>query len=257
MKRLLAALLLPLFPLHAQDEPETPAPAEEKKEALQYQIDLDNLSDDKKKVCWTALVRAEQVFQQKRIFECLESINEAHQIYAKNPSSLNLQGACYVEFRNFEKARIAFNKAKKQDPENPNVLFNQAEIEFVTQNWQTSHDQFSVILPVYEKKAEQDKRNESMRDLIRFKVLLCKLKLGDKEEAVAIIKDSTFLDDTPLFYYGKAAIAYSEERTVDAEVWLARAGRIFTQAASIAPWQDTLIEFGYIKSFYGGDLEVE
>ncbi|MEJ6829194.1 MAG: hypothetical protein QNK61_03290 [Akkermansiaceae bacterium] len=251
MKILLVALFLPLLSLHAQDEPGKPSPEAGKKEVPQFKIDLDNLPLEKKKAYWSALIRAEQVFNQKRIFECLESINEAHQIYAKNPSSLNLQGACYVEFRAFDKARKVFAEAQKQDPDNPNVLFNQAEIEFVTENWQTAHDQLVYILPKYKD------RNESMRDLIRFKILLCKLKLDDKEGAVAILKDTTFLDDTPLFYYGKGAIAYFEERTVDAEVWLARAGRIFTQPAMISPWQDTLIEFGYIKSFYGGDLEVQ
>jgi hypothetical protein len=30
------------------------------------------------------------------------------------------------------------------------------------------------------------------------------------------------------------------------------AGRVFANPAVIAPWQDTLIEFGYIESFYGG-----
>ena len=35
---------------------------------------------------------------------------------------------------------------------------------------------------------------------------------------------------------------------------LARAGRIFQSPEVLAPWQDTLVEYGYIKSFYGNDL---
>jgi tetratricopeptide (TPR) repeat protein len=266
MKLCLIGLFLPLFSLTAQVAPtgdipapantakETPDPdesAKPEKEIEQYRIDLDNLPLEQKKIYWNALMRAEQVFNQKRIFECLESIHEAELIYPNNPSALNLKGACYVEFRAFEKAATAFDTALVADPENINVLFNKAEIDFVTQNWQSAHDQLEKLLPEY--KGNQ----ENMKDLIIFKVLLCKLKLNDKAGVDALLKDTTFLDDTPLYYYGIAAIAYSEERTVDAEVWLARASRIFGQSGVIAPWQDTLIEFGYIKSFYGGDLEVE
>ncbi|MGB2454301.1 MAG: hypothetical protein ACPIG7_06890, partial [Akkermansiaceae bacterium] len=75
----------------------------------------------------------------------------------------------------------------------------------------------------------------------------------------AIVAETDFLDDSPLFYFGKAALSYAKDDGKGAEQWLARATRIFRSAngALLAPWQDTLIEFGYIKSFYGGDLEVE
>ena len=255
MKPLFLVLLFPFLALHAQEAPEktTPETPEEapKKEIPQYLIDLDNLTLEQKKAYRSHFIRANQLFQQKRIFECLEALAEVHKVYANSPESLNLLGACYVEFRNFDKARATFAKALLQSPNNPNVRFNQAEIEFVTHNWQTAHDQLTSILPTF------NEGNIAMRDLIRFKIILCKLKLGSKEGAQESLKDSTFLDDTPLFYYGKGAIAYSEERTVDAEVWLARADRIFRQPSQIAPWKDTLIEFGYIKSFYGGDLEVQ
>jgi hypothetical protein len=40
---------------------------------------------------------------------------------------------------------------------------------------------------------------------------------------------------------------------VKAEEWLAMASRVFENPDIISPWQDTLVEFGYIKSFYGED----
>ena len=96
-----------------------------------------------------------------------------------------------------------------------------------------------------------------MLPLIDFKLLLCKLKTDDEDGAKKILEGTGFLDDNPLFYYGNAAMEYFADNGAKAEVWLARAGRIFRNPSAIAPWQDTLIEFGYIKSFYGGDLEVE
>ena len=41
--------------------------------------------------------------------------------------------------------------------------------------------------------------------------------------------------------------------SIKAEEWLAMAGRIFRDPNVLAPWQDTLVEYGYIKSFYGED----
>ncbi|MGJ8698007.1 MAG: tetratricopeptide repeat protein [Verrucomicrobiaceae bacterium] len=249
IKKLLLAALLPLGPLLAQEEADA-APATEEKKALQYQIDLDNLPADTKEKYWQAIFRAETLFRQKRIFECLEIIDEVHAIYDKNPSSLNLKGACFVEFRNFKKAETCFIEALKQHPDNKNVIFNLAEMAFVTHQWQKAHDQLSQLL------SESDAGLSSMVDLIKFKILLCKLKLGDKDGAKAILDETDFLDDSPLYYYGHGALAYANDEPIEAEIWLARASRIFRNPQLLSPWQDTLIEFGYIKSFYGGDLEI-
>jgi hypothetical protein len=62
-----------------------------------------------------------------------------------------------------------------------------------------------------------------------------------------------FLDDSPFHYYAKAALAYEAEDLLKAEEWLAVAARIFQDPNILAPWQDTLVEYGYIKSFYGDD----
>jgi hypothetical protein len=90
---------------------------------------------------------------------------------------------------------------------------------------------------------------------VEFKILLCKKKLGLKDQALALSKKYDIDDDSPYFCYAQAAIAYDENKLIEAEEWLARAGRIFQNPAVLAPWQDTLVEFGYIKSFYGNDLE--
>ena len=197
------------------------------------------------------LFKAQTLFNQKRIFETLAQIEEVHKIYSGAPSSLNIQGACYVEFRNFPKAKACFNKALKAHPDNLNVLFNLAEIDFVTQEWQEAHD---LLIRLQDNFSEQD---SSMVELIKFKIFLCKIKLGQKEETKKIAAETSFLDDSLLHYYTHAALEYDNDQSAKAEVWLARASRIFRNNQAVAPWQDTLIEFGYIKSFYGGDLEVE
>lgn len=255
IEKLFTALLLSAFTtslLSAQEKPaEKEAPKPGNKEVLQYQIDLDNLTAEQRQEYYTKLFKAQTLFNQKRIFETIAEINEVHQIYSKAPSSLNIQGACYVEFRDFEKAKKSFKLALESHPGNANVLFNLAEIDFVTQQWQESHDLLNRLLKKF------PAQNESMIELIKFKVFLCKIKLDKLEEAKEIAAATSFLDDSPMHYYSNAAVEYAGDNPAKAEEWLARASRVFTSSAVIAPWQDTLIEFGYIKSFYGGDLAVD
>ena len=249
MKKLISLFLISASLLSAQEaQPEADKKAPEKK-ARQYQIDIQNLTAEKRKEYYTKLFKAQTLFNQKRIFETLAEIDEVQKIYAKDPASLNIEGACYVEFRNFEKARKSFKKALAAHPENRNVLFNLAEISFVTHQWQEAHDALSGLIG--------EGLNPTMTDLIQFKILLCKIKLGAIDEAQALTDKTSFLDDSPLHYYANAAMEYSNDNAQKAEAWLARCSTIFTNSGVIAPWQDTLIEFGYIKSFYGGDLEVE
>lgn len=251
MKFLLSALLASTLTLAAQDQPE--ATEKPKQEVPQYIVEINNLTNEQKAKYQELFVRCDQLFKQRRIFECLETIYEIHQIYDGNPSTMNLEGACYVEFRNFDKARLAFERTMKIQPDNFNVRFNLAEIDFVTENWESALKKLIQL----DKDSADDASNQSMNSLVKFKILLCMLKTGDEEGAKAILEKTNFLDDSPLYYYGNAAMEYFHDKGPAAEVWLARAGRIFPQQGVIAPWQDTLIEFGYIKSFYGGDLEVE
>ncbi len=253
MKRFLL-ILFPLFSFAFSQEAAPPTDAKaETKQKPQYLLDLESLPEKEKEAYGEHLFRANTLFQQKRIFECLEELEKLHAIYDKNPASLNLQGACYVEFRSFEKARVAFAKAEKSSPGNFNVRFNMAEIEFVSQTYPEALKQFEALL----EEAKTNPTGSQMLPILKFKILLCRLKAGDAEGAREVIADLNFLDDSPLFYYGQAALAYHAEEGAKAEEWLARAGRIFRNANLLAPWQDTLIEYGYIKSFYGGDLEVD
>ena len=162
-----------------------------------------------------------------------------------------MRGACYVEIRSFDKATVAFNKALQLSPDNPSINFNIAEVSFVTKKWQESHDLFTKIL------LDLPKDNLGLCRLVEFKILLCKKKLGLKDEAVALAKKYGMDDDSPFYYFANAAIAYDDKDLVKAEEWLAMASRIYRNPEALSPWQDTLVEFGYIKSFYGGELKEE
>lgn len=244
MKRFLLPFLILTAPLHAQDD----ATAENAPpELLPSQKEYMNLPEEDRRVFAEKFGEAARYFQQKRIFECLETINEAEKIFDKSSELLNLRGSCYVEIRAFDKATEAFAKALEYNPENSSIRFNVAEVFFVTKQWEKAHDKFKEIFK------EIPENNTALSRLIEFKILLCKMKMGQNDEVVMLAEKYDFQDDSPYYYYAKAALAYEKDELLEAEQWLGRANRIFRDPNVIAPWQDTLVEFGYIKSFYGED----
>lgn len=245
MKQLTLFCLFLLCPLHAQETDNSEAPASQ--ELQPNQQEFLNLPEQKRIEFAKHFGEASRFFQQKRIFECLEAITEAEKIFPTSAELLNLRGSCYVEIRAFDKAMTSFEEALKITPKNTSIRFNVAEVLFVSKQWQKSHDIFQEIL------REIPESNMALSRLVEFKILLCKIKLGQDDEVTILAQKYDFQDDSPYHYYALAALAYEKEELLEAEAWLGRANRIFRDPNIIAPWQDTLVEFGYIKSFYGDD----
>ncbi len=245
-------LSLTVSSLLAQAEGEAPAAAEGQAQVFspEQQAFL-NMPEERRQQFFEHHSEAMRLFQQKRIFETLEELDKAEKIFDKSPEILNLRGSCYVEMRAFDKALEAFHEADKLSPDNSGIQFNIAEVLFVTKQWQESHYRFTAIL---EKVPEG---NTPLSRLVEFKILLCKKKLGQTEEAAALADKYDFHDDSPYHFYAHAALAYDDGDLLKAEEWLAIAARIFRDPNILAPWQDTLVEYGYIKSFYGDDIATE
>lgn len=240
----LFSTLILLTPLAAQNEP-APAAAAPAAALLPNQQAFLNLPEEKRKEFIKHLGEANRIFQQKRIFETLEELEKASAIFKDSPEIHNLRGSCYVEMRSFDKALAEFDKAASFSKNNPSIDFNIGEVYFVTKQWQKSLDVFEKVMKLL------PPENLALGRLVEFKILLCKKKLGKQDEVTILAEKYDFLDDSPFYYYAKAALAYDEKNLIKAEEWLAMAGRIFRDPNVLAPWQDTLVEYGYIKSFYG------
>ena len=96
--------------------------------------------------------------------------------------------------------------------------------------------------------------NMGMLRLCEFKLLLCKIKTNREKEAESLAEKYDEWDDSPFYYYSRAALLYNQDRKIDAEKMLRNARFVWRNKNILSPWQDTLIEFGYIRSFYGGDI---
>jgi tetratricopeptide (TPR) repeat protein len=249
----LLSLFVLLTPLAAQNEaaPADSKPAENQPALLPNQQAFLNLPEESRKNFVKHLSEANRVFQQKRIFETLEELDKAAAIFKDSPEIHNLRGSCYVEMRAFDKALAEFERALSFSKDNPSIEFNIGEVYFVTKEWQKALDVFEKVMK------QLPPENIALGRLVEFKILLCKKKVGKDAEAAILAEKYDFLDDSPFHYYAKAALAYDEKNLIKAEEWLATAGRIFQDPNVLAPWQDTLVEYGYIKSFYGEESPAE
>lgn len=245
----LLSLIALLTPLTAQNEakPVEKTPAANAQELTPNQQAFLNLPEESRNNFIKHLSEANRLFQQKRVFETLEEIEKASKIFSDSPELYNLRGSCFVEMRSFDKALADFKKALSYTKDNASIEFNVGEVYFVTKEWKKAADLFEKILKVL------PPENLALGRLVEFKILLSKKKLGLKDEVAILAEKYDFLDDSPYYYYSKAALAYDNNDLIKAEEWLAIAGRIFQDPNVIAPWQDTLVEYGYIKSFYGDD----
>lgn len=243
----LFSLFALVTPLAAQGDakPTEKTPAAAKQELLPNQQAFLNLPEESRKEFIKNLSEATRLFRDKRIFETMEALDKATKIFADSPEIHNLRGSCFVEMRAFDKALAEFQKALALSKDNPSIEFNIGEVYFVTREWKKSVEIFEKIMKGI------PPENTALGRLVEFKILLCKKKLGLTDEVTILAEKYTFEDDSPFYYYAQAALAYDNKNLIKAEEWLAMANRIFRDPNVLAPWQDTLVEYGYIKSFYG------
>ncbi len=254
------ALLVPLvaqtIPVEKPKEESAPdktevSPTEESRKApvelAPNQKAFLNLPEEQRKIWAKHIGESARLFQEKRIFETLDELDKAAKVFEESPEIHNLRGSCFVEMRAFDKALVEFNKARAISPSEATIKFNIGEIYFVTKQWKKCAEIFEEVL-----KAQTAKSSDLAR-LIEFKIMLCKKKLGMNDEVMILSKKYDESDDSPFYYFTQAAEAYDKKDFVKAEEWLGIASRIFTDPATISAWQDTFIEYGYIKSFYGDD----
>ena len=190
---------------------------------------------------------ANRLYQQHRIFETLAQIHDARKIFDKNAALFNLLGQCYVEFRDFPRAKEFYLKASALAPDSAPILFNLAELEFVTHKWESCLTQMNNVLSLL------PKDEVALRRLVELRILLCNIAMGNNNEAEALAnKYDPLLDDSPFYYYAQACLAFRDKDPDKAQSFLLMALRVFRNPAILAHWDDSLIEFGYIKSFFGG-----
>lgn len=189
------------------------------------------------------LHEAKMCFNERRIPAAFAALDRADAVIEGRCETLNLRGSCHVEMRQFDKALEDFKKAVEISKGNPSILFNIGEVYFVTKRWQESLDVFEGL------GRQLTPENIRLGRLVDFKILLCNKQLGRNDEALAAAGKHDVHDNSPFHWYAKAALAFADGNPESAEEWLASASRKFPNPVDLAPWTDTLVEYGSIKRF--------
>jgi tetratricopeptide (TPR) repeat protein len=134
---------------------------------------------------------------------------------AQDLSVLNLRGAILTKTGDYAQARRLFEAVLAADPEYFPAAYNLGEVEFV-------QGDYAAALRTFQQIRRRDPRNE----LVRFKIMVCHLLLGEQAEAERLAAGFIPAGSTPAWYYAQAMLA---RRAGDA----ARAARHLAVARSI------------------------
>ena len=197
----------------------------------------------------TLLTEVQQLQGKHRFYDALQKLTDAEAIAPKNPMIFNIRGSILTGMRDFEKAKVEFEKAHELTPDSFEPEFNLAELFYVDEKYDKAEEAFAKLIE------KHIKLREDVRHLTIFKIIVCELKQNKLAEAEKNAKTFTFMDDTPAYYFTKAAFAFQKNDSRGASEWLEKAGTIFKQGQNPV-YVDSLMEAKWIPSLTvpeGGD----
>lgn len=186
----------------------------------------------------------QQLMQTQKYAEALDKLDALEARHPDRPELINIRGSLYMTsaLRDLAKAEECFDLALKLAPGEFPLLFNKAEILFVKHDWPAAASAFQKLFD------DHPKLPLVYRHMVLFKKLVCEVKQDRMAEAEKILNTHfTFMDDTPAFYFSKAAIAFQKKDIPGAEDWIKRANGIFKPAES-STYTDSLMEARWIAN---------
>ncbi len=186
----------------------------------------------------------QELQQRHRYVDALAKLDELESEFPDLVDIYNMRGSIYLTpaLRDFAKAAEMFDKAEKMQPGSLPPRFNKAELLFIKHDWAAAAAAFQKVLADFPKLPLQ------VRHLVIYKRLVCEAKQDQIEVAQKTLKDNfTFMDDSPAYYMGNAAIAYQQKKENEAKDWIKRAAGIFKTNENSA-YLDTLMEARWVPN---------
>jgi len=196
------------------------------------------VSDEVKKL----LLEARDMRIQQRYTDALDKLDAAEKLNPNIADIYALRGDIYLapRRRDFDLALPQFEKAAELQPDSPLPKFNLAEFHFVKHDFDTALKSFTKLTVDY------PKLPMTIRHLIHYKRVLCELNLGHGPAADQIIADNfTFMDDTPAYYFCKAALAFNAKDSDKGNEWIKRGVAVF-KAPKCEPYYDAFKELRWV-----------
>ncbi len=183
-----------------------------------------------------------------RLQEGLDRLIQIEAISDEIYQTHNLRGAIFTKLRDFDKARAGFRRALELKPGLMEAMFNLAELDFVEGKFAVAEQAFRKL----KTDAAGDMQPETAK-LVEYKLFLSVLMQSQSEgdakykQAMAMLETFDYLDDYPIYYFSKAAVAFKNDEKEEAEDWLATSRRIYKKSVHTI-YVDALIELGWVDS---------
>lgn len=201
----------------------------------------------------TLLLEAREMRIKHRYSEALDKLAQAEKLAPNLADIYALRGDIYLapRRRDFALALPQFQKAAALQPQSPLPRFNLAEYYFVKHEFDTALDALTKLDVAFPKLPEM------IRHLVRYKQMLCQLKLGHRDEAEQIVAKNFKEDDnTPAFYFANAGLAFAAGDAAKANDWVKRGVSIF-KGAVCEPFYDSFKELRWVPDVdFGGKVEL-
>ena len=233
--------LAPAMPSAIPGGPAAPAEA-----PLPVIAGLEKLSEADRRTVAKGISDVSGFMRGVRLQESLEKLNEVEKLTGDFHIVSNMRGAVFTKMRDFKAARAEFEKAialtKDMPRENFHPRFNLAEINFVEKKWADARKSFSDLL------ANATVPDPGTKRLMEYKIMICQLQEKQTDAAMGTLeKFDQYDNDSPAFYFGKAATAFAREQKEEAEEWLGSAAKIYPKEIN-AVYQDSLVEVGWLQT---------
>jgi len=135
-------------------------------------------------------------FDAKNYDAALEKLQAVNSKTPDDAFVLNLLGAAFTKKKDYKEAQNYFAKALINQPDFFPARFNVGELLFLKQRYAEALNYF-----------QQMQARNPQNELLQFKVFLCRLQLGNKDDAAKALKAIKNPGDTPAWHYGQAAWA--------------------------------------------------
>ncbi|MEM8952772.1 MAG: tetratricopeptide repeat protein [Verrucomicrobiota bacterium] len=231
--------LKPSAPSSSPPAPATPqgqaAPSFDLPESLAH------LSPEDQNKLRMLISEASQFVQGIRVQEAFERIFEAQQMAPDLAIVYNLEGAAWTKAKDFDKARVAFEKCLALEPSSMEARFNLAELDFVAKEFESAIAKFQDIIE------NEPGFPARTRNLILYKIYLCNLMLENTEAAEEMLAEFNYMSDTPEYWYANAAKHFKAGDEDEARSWLRSASRIYNRMMQDL-FVDSLVELHWIET---------
>ncbi len=148
----------------------------------------------------------------------------------------NLKGSCFTALRYFQHGRKAFRDALEAQPENFDMHYNLAEMDFLQEHFQAAAEKFSAL--------KEFERGRIYNDLLDYKIGMCRLMQGKPELVRRDLELHSKQSAVTLFL--KAALALREKKPEQAEIQLLLAKSRLLQENYLL-YEDSLVECGLLE----------